>query len=54
MLVGVFLYTLVRAIPLGFGLVIGVVVTLVGIGAMWLSYRDYGKPGVGEVVTKDN
>ncbi len=56
MLTGVFLYTLLRAIPLGFGLVIGIVATLVGIGAMWLTYRDYGKPevGEGEVVAKDN
>lgn len=44
MLIGVFLYTFLRAIPLGFGLVIGICVTLVGIGAMWLTYRDHRKP----------
>ena len=43
MLVGVFLYTLLRAIPF-IGLVIGVSATLIGIGAMWLTYRDHGKP----------
>jgi cytoskeletal protein CcmA (bactofilin family) len=49
MLVGVFLYTALRSIPLGFGFVIGITVTLVGIGAMWLTYRDYGKPGSGDI-----
>ena len=44
MLVGVFLYTALRSIPFGFGWVIGISVTLVGIGAMWLTYRDHGKP----------
>ena len=43
MMIGVFLYTLLRAIPF-VGLVIGLSVTLVGIGAMWLTYRDSGKP----------
>jgi cytoskeletal protein CcmA (bactofilin family) len=44
MLIGVFLYTFLRAIPF-IGLVIGLCVTLVGIGAMWLTYRDSGKFG---------
>ncbi len=51
MLAGVFLYTVLRAIPLGFGLVIGVVATLIGIGAMWLTYRDHTTPDSGEVLT---
>ncbi|MCJ7717352.1 MAG: hypothetical protein MUO54_12650, partial [Anaerolineales bacterium] len=46
MLVGVLLYTFLRAIPFGFGRVFGIVVTLIGIGAMWLTYRDHGKPKV--------
>jgi len=45
MLLGVFIYTFLRAIPFGFGFVIGVIVTLVGIGVIWLTYRDKGLPG---------
>lgn len=40
MLIGVLLYTFLRAIPFGFGFVISVIVTLIGLGAMWLYYRD--------------
>jgi cytoskeletal protein CcmA (bactofilin family) len=40
MLLGILLYTFLRAIPLGFGFVVGVLVTLIGLGAMWLYYRD--------------
>ncbi len=43
MLIGVLLYTFLRAIPFGFGLVISVIVTLIGLGAMWLYYRDHTK-----------
>ncbi len=39
MLIGVAIYTLVRSIPL-IGWLIGVVATLVGVGAMWLVYRS--------------
>ncbi len=49
MLVGVFLYTFLRAIPF-VGLVIGVTVTLIGIGAMWLTYRDHRTPDSGKVL----
>mgnify|MGYP001820742676 CR=1 FL=1 len=37
---GLLLYTFLRAIPLGFGFLVGLVTTLVGIGAMWLVIRD--------------
>jgi len=40
MTIGVLLYTFLRSIPFGFGFVIGVIVTLIGLGAMWLYYRD--------------
>jgi hypothetical protein len=39
MLIGVGIYTLVRSIPI-VGWLIGVVATLVGVGAMWLVYRS--------------
>ena len=44
MIIGVLLYTFLRAIPF-VGFTIGVIVTLIGIGAMWLAYRDYKLPG---------
>jgi cytoskeletal protein CcmA (bactofilin family) len=44
MIIGVLLYTFLRAIPF-VGFAIGVFVTLVGIGAMWLAYQDYKSPG---------
>ncbi|MGB2955428.1 MAG: polymer-forming cytoskeletal protein [Anaerolineales bacterium] len=44
MIIGVLLYTFLRAIPF-VGFTIGVFVTLIGIGAMWLAYRDYKLPG---------
>ena len=43
MIIGVLLYTFLRAIPF-VGFTIGVFVTLIGIGAMWLAYRDYKLP----------
>jgi len=43
MVTGVLLYTFLRSIPFGFGFVISVIVTLIGLGAMWLYYRDHTK-----------
>lgn len=40
LVIGLLLYTFLRAIPLGFGLLVGLVTTLIGIGAMWLVVRD--------------
>jgi len=40
LVIGLLLYTFLRAIPLGFGLLIGIATTLVGIGAIWLAFRD--------------
>ncbi|RLD01688.1 MAG: hypothetical protein DRI46_03010 [Chloroflexi bacterium] len=42
LVLGLLLYTLLRAIPLGFGLIVGLVTTLVGLGAIWLAFRDGG------------
>ena len=47
MVLGVFLYTLLRTIP-GVDLVIAVIVTLIGLGAMWLYYRDHTKSVVAD------
>jgi cytoskeletal protein CcmA (bactofilin family) len=43
MLLGVLIYTFLRSIPI-FGFMIGLFVTLIGIGAMWLVYREYAGP----------
>lgn len=43
LLIGVLLYTFLRSIPF-IGFAIGIFVTLIGIGAMWLSYRDHREP----------
>jgi cytoskeletal protein CcmA (bactofilin family) len=42
LVIGLLIYTFLRAIPLGLGLLVGLVVTLVGIGAIWLVIRDSG------------
>jgi hypothetical protein len=52
MVVGIFLYTFLRSIPF-FGFVIGVFVTLIGIGAMWLTYRDIGKPQTAAIESQE-
>lgn len=48
MVIGVFLYALVRAIPF-LGWVVGVIVTIVGVGAMWLAWQNRKAAPVVEV-----
>ncbi|MBC8507379.1 MAG: polymer-forming cytoskeletal protein [Anaerolineales bacterium] len=43
LVLGVVIYVLLRAIPV-LGWIIGVVVTLIGLGAMWLVFQDWRKP----------
>lgn len=52
LLIGLLLYTFLRAVPFGFGWLIGFAVTLLGIGAMWLTYRDHPLPGLIEAGDK--
>ncbi len=47
LVLGVVIYVLLRAIPV-LGWIIGVVVTLIGMGAMWLAFQDWRKPAVVE------
>ncbi|MGB2965680.1 MAG: polymer-forming cytoskeletal protein [Anaerolineales bacterium] len=46
MLIGLLIYTFLRAIPV-LGWFIAVFVTLIGIGAIWLAYRDYYRSETG-------
>lgn len=50
LVLGVLIYVLLRAIPM-LGWVIGVIVTLIGVGAMWLVYQDWRKPALVEAET---
>ncbi len=50
LILGVVIYVLIRAIPV-LGWIIGVVVTLIGIGAMWLVFQDWRKPAAIEAET---
>ncbi len=43
--IGVFLYTLIRSIPF-LGWLIGLIVTIIGVGALWLLYRSRQTPPV--------
>jgi cytoskeletal protein CcmA (bactofilin family) len=43
LVIGVLMYAILRAIPF-FGILVGVVVTLIGVGAMWLVYRARTSP----------
>ena len=52
LVVGVLLYTFLRSIPI-FGFVIGIFVSLIGIGAMWLTYQDQRKPKSVEVAASE-
>ncbi|MFO8037392.1 MAG: hypothetical protein R6U57_12275 [Anaerolineales bacterium] len=40
MILGILIYVILRALPLYLGWLIGALVTLTGIGGMWLAYRD--------------
>jgi cytoskeletal protein CcmA (bactofilin family) len=40
MILGILIYVILRALPFFLGWLIGALVTLTGIGAMWLAYRD--------------
>ncbi|RPI33580.1 MAG: polymer-forming cytoskeletal protein [Chloroflexota bacterium] len=41
LLVGVLIYILLRSIPLGLGWLVGVFVTLVGVGSLWRIFREW-------------
>jgi len=43
LVLGIFLYVLLRAIPV-FGWMLGALITLIGLGAMWLVYRERQAP----------
>ena len=45
LLIGVIIYVLLRAIPI-FGWLVDVFVTIVGLGAMWIYFRERTKPAV--------
>lgn len=45
MLIGIVIYVILRAIPI-LGWIIALVVTIIGVGAMWLAYRNWRKPVV--------
>ena len=47
LILGVVIYVLFRAIPV-LGWIIGAVVTLIGMGAMWLTFQDWRKPATVE------
>jgi len=48
MIIGVVLYVFLRAIPV-LGWLIGVVVTFMGLGAMWIVYQNWRKPTLADV-----
>jgi len=45
LVLGVLIYVLLRAIPV-LGWIIGVIVTLIGMGAMWLVFKEWRKPAL--------
>jgi cytoskeletal protein CcmA (bactofilin family) len=45
LVLGVLIYVLLRAIPV-LGWIIGVIVTLIGLGAMWLVFKEWRKPAL--------
>ena len=46
LLSGVLIYVILRAIPI-FGWLIGLLATLIGLGAMWFAFRSYRRPAPG-------
>jgi hypothetical protein len=44
LLIGISLYVLIAMLPFGLGLLFGVVVTFIGLGALWIAYRQRNLP----------
>jgi len=51
--VGIVIYILLRALPFGIGFIIGLIITLLGVGAFFLTLRRTPRPRTVTVVTKE-